>query len=405
MTATSLPTLDPDAPLTSDGAATATATFTLTPTSTLDLPPIPDFDEVLTFGGGGADEGDDIGCEYPEFQPAIVFTHGVDFCLWGVHLGIPFQLTFFSLDGVFSQSIDFFVDQHTLDVHWGKYQVGGTFAKAAYTDNGTVVKIRPLFAGYLPGGEWQVVASGNGFQASTTFNRSEYFEHFPEREGILVLDSRSKDEIVPWYSNFGHAIWPKENGKADIIGKNFPPSTQIFVITYIVYDDLLKLQNTQTTTSDSSGVISLELDGPLRPGEIYMVVAVSDISIPIGIVPIGSHLPMLNTSELPLNYVQILPLKSIPDLPSCPNAPPQRLTRDQRGYVCTQEDSVHLRNSPARSASTFFQLRTGSRFTVIDGYVCADNWSWWLIETDEGFVGWIAEGGDEVDPYFICPLP
>ena len=90
---------------------------------------------------------------------------------------------------------------------------------------------------------------------------------------------------------------------------------------------------------------------------------------------------------------------------SCPGAPPQRMIVNRRGYVCTQEESVRLRDVPARSASTIVQLPTGSQFCVVDGPECADNWSWWLIQTDDGFVGWIAEGGDNVDPYFICPLP
>jgi uncharacterized protein YgiM (DUF1202 family) len=78
---------------------------------------------------------------------------------------------------------------------------------------------------------------------------------------------------------------------------------------------------------------------------------------------------------------------------------------NQRGYVCTQTYAVRLRSSPNRAASTIVQLDKGTQFTVIGGPSCADNWSWWQVKTDLGQTGWISEGGDETDPYFICPMP
>jgi hypothetical protein len=32
------------------------------------------------------------------------------------------------------------------------------------------------------------------------------------------------------------------------------------------------------------------------------------------------------------------------------------------------------------------------------------NWFWWKVELDPGLVGWVAEGGDNIDPYYICPV-
>jgi hypothetical protein len=98
---------------------------------------------------------------------------------------------------------------------------------------------------------------------------------------------------------------------------------------------------------------------------------------------------------------------NLPDNPtsSCPGAPPQQMTVNQRGYVCTRSDPVRLRTSPARSASALFQLEPGTQFTIIGGPSCSDNWSWWNIRLDDGTTGWVSEGGDEIDPYFICPSP
>jgi hypothetical protein len=89
----------------------------------------------------------------------------------------------------------------------------------------------------------------------------------------------------------------------------------------------------------------------------------------------------------------------------CPGAPPQRMQIDKRGYVCTQKDRVALRTEPGRGYDVLKYLDPGTTFLVVNGAVCADNWSWWEVRLDDGFVGWIAEGGDNVDPYFICPQP
>jgi hypothetical protein len=63
-----------------------------------------------------------------------------------------------------------------------------------------------------------------------------------------------------------------------------------------------------------------------------------------------------------------------------------------------------LRSAPKRSGSEMMQLSPGASFVVIGGPSCADNWSWWNVRLDNGTTGWISEGGDQTDPYFICPL-
>jgi hypothetical protein len=49
------------------------------------------------------------------------------------------------------------------------------------------------------------------------------------------------------------------------------------------------------------------------------------------------------------------------------------------------------------------QLETGTSFLITGGPSCAENWNYWRIRTDDGLSGWVAEGGDNTDPYFICP--
>lgn len=90
---------------------------------------------------------------------------------------------------------------------------------------------------------------------------------------------------------------------------------------------------------------------------------------------------------------------------SCPGAPPQRLQTKQTAYVCTSKDSVKLRKEPGKIYSTIQMLGPGTVVTVIDGPICVDNWSWWKIRTASGSTGWMSEGGDNTDPYFLCPKP
>lgn len=94
-----------------------------------------------------------------------------------------------------------------------------------------------------------------------------------------------------------------------------------------------------------------------------------------------------------------------PGQSSCPGAPPQRLVVGNRAIVCPSVTSVKVRSTPGLAGSRITSLPSNTEFDVIGGPVCAgNNWSWWEVRTDSGQVGWMAEGGDEVDPYFLCPI-
>ncbi|MCW5874906.1 MAG: SH3 domain-containing protein [Anaerolineales bacterium] len=88
---------------------------------------------------------------------------------------------------------------------------------------------------------------------------------------------------------------------------------------------------------------------------------------------------------------------------SCPGAPPQRLEINHNALVCTRSDSVYLREGPARNYAVVRRAPPGTVVSVFGGPVCADSWSWWEVELPSGYTGWMAEGGDSTDPYFLCP--
>lgn len=90
---------------------------------------------------------------------------------------------------------------------------------------------------------------------------------------------------------------------------------------------------------------------------------------------------------------------------SCPGAPPQRLDVNEMAYICTSTDTVKLREGPGKGYSVIKSLVPGADVKITGGPKCGDNWSWWQVETESGYVGWMSEGGDNVDEYFLCPAP
>jgi len=52
-------------------------------------------------------------------------------------------------------------------------------------------------------------------------------------------------------------------------------------------------------------------------------------------------------------------------------------------------------------------LIPGAVVTITGAAVCDEDpgWWYWPVRTRSGYTGWMAEGGDEKDPYFLCPYP
>ena len=90
-------------------------------------------------------------------------------------------------------------------------------------------------------------------------------------------------------------------------------------------------------------------------------------------------------------------------LTACASAPLQRLKVGSAGFVCTRSTPVKLRSGPGRAGDVLSQLPVGTSFQVLAGPLCSDDWSWWNIRAGDNRSGWVAEGGDAEDPYFLCP--
>lgn len=87
----------------------------------------------------------------------------------------------------------------------------------------------------------------------------------------------------------------------------------------------------------------------------------------------------------------------------CPGAPSQRVDIGSIAVVCTDYDRLIIRQGPGQSNSEITRIYPGTNLVILDGPVCSGVYSWWKIRTESGTTGWVAEGGDSIDPYYICP--
>jgi hypothetical protein len=89
----------------------------------------------------------------------------------------------------------------------------------------------------------------------------------------------------------------------------------------------------------------------------------------------------------------------------CSSAPQKRLKVGDRAVVCTKSDPVYLRDDPFHTAGYSHKLVSGADLVIVGEAVCDESVSWWYwkVRTESGFEGWIAEGGDSTDAYFLCP--
>jgi SH3 domain-containing protein len=416
VTFTPLPTLYDNA--SSPGAAvppTATVpSSTFTPSLT-PLPPLPDFAEVISFslGSGG---GPCIGADR---TPNSITVNGegrfVFACFWleGIDINQPFIVSLSQPDDPNGDHFEsprlFFQSNGT--VRWEGYQEWRT--NTGWEHNNGLLNLADFGVrtsiSLFPG-RWRfsIIQKESAFgEVWSDFQVSGPASQSPdqERHPNIKVVTRPNSELTPLEPYGGSAVLvPKENGGLDVLGKDFPPNTPIYLLLYRSIPGTsndYQLVSKQAVVSDSLGSIITELSGPFDFGQTYLAIGISDPDIPV----YDKDSPLMSINH-PYDWFELVgPAAKPSTLSSCPGAPQQRMTINQRGYVCTQSDSVRLRQGPSRSAEVLIELPTGSQFTVTGGPSCADNWSWWQLQTDDGNTGWMAEGGDEDDPYFICALP
>ncbi len=95
----------------------------------------------------------------------------------------------------------------------------------------------------------------------------------------------------------------------------------------------------------------------------------------------------------------VLPTESAAGL--CPGAPPSQVEVGIRARV-TYTDGTQLRVRRSPGGSRYAAMDEGTEFDIIGGPACANGYTWWEIQTDDGIRGWSAEGDSE--SYFMEPV-
>lgn len=86
---------------------------------------------------------------------------------------------------------------------------------------------------------------------------------------------------------------------------------------------------------------------------------------------------------------------------SCPGAPQIRVAIGDTATIISPTVPNRIRSLPTTSGAIVGELPGGSEFVVRDGPVCAEVYTWFLIEYN-GITGWTAEGTGQ--NYFIGPV-
>jgi hypothetical protein len=380
----------------------------VSPTNT-PLPPLPDFDQLLWFGGAGGGYAWTCPDFFSYTGPSPAAQGGLSFastnansmafqnlprlaylCLWGFPADKPFKVSLISpdgshsLNGDFSVSVDSTGDQILI---WDNREAEDSYM--TNPGNGLAAEIDFWWPGNLQGGIWKIDVTWQGGSITGDFDAGD--KSLPE---ISLEDPGVEGQVLP----VCHSVASRSDFFA--IGESFPVNSQAYILLYEPFplfqkgmDRNYQLVWKDSVITDGNGSFRSRLSYDIEPGVTYQLIAVTDSNISI------SHQLFSDT----IGAVDCFSVPKISTALSCPGAPPQRMTVNQRGYACTRSDPVRVRVSPARSATTLVQIEPGTQFTVIGGPSCSDDWSWWNVRLDDGTIGWVAEGGDEVDSYFICP--
>jgi hypothetical protein len=86
----------------------------------------------------------------------------------------------------------------------------------------------------------------------------------------------------------------------------------------------------------------------------------------------------------------------------CPGANPSNIQVGNIVYVCTQSDHLIVHESADYDSITVRRMSPGEKMVVIGGPVCGNNEIWWQLRLENGWKGWAVEGGDNIDPHYIC---
>ncbi len=90
---------------------------------------------------------------------------------------------------------------------------------------------------------------------------------------------------------------------------------------------------------------------------------------------------------------------------ACPGAPVSRLAIGEVAYVAQEPPIANtVRSEPNKAAVDLGQIEPGERVQILDGPQCADDLTWWQVQSlRTSLSGWTVEG--DLDSYWLVPEP
>ena len=375
------------------------------------LPPLPDFDEIISFAPGAGGEADEWvfpdnftytgpppaaqgGLSFRSFSangrgfqnlPRLAYLY-----LWGFPADRPFKISLVSPDGSQSLSGDFRVsvdpegnqkliwpDQETelVDVHTSQ--------------NSLATEIDFWWPGTLAEGVWKIEVTWQGGAFTGEFDAGN--KGLPE---IYLEETGPADQFLPLCHPARHQT------DLPVIGEGFPVTSLAYILLYERYPSFnesnrakhFKLVWKSSALTDGNGTFRSTLPYEIKSGFTYQLIAVTDSNVSITEQLYGETIDAADCFQAPISRS------------ACTGAPPQRMIPGLLGYVCTQAERFDIYESPGMLSSAIDVLTPGDYFLVVGEPQCMDNQSWWQIETGWGTVGWVPES-DATGSYAICLRP
>lgn len=103
----------------------------------------------------------------------------------------------------------------------------------------------------------------------------------------------------------------------------------------------------------------------------------------------------------PTNTAFVVPSPPPAPTATCPGAPREQLVLGERGRVLPDDPRpVNVRTEAGTDSRILTQMPINAIFTVLEGPLCKDNYSWYRVSYRESD-GWIAEG--DLTSYYVEP--
>jgi hypothetical protein len=241
----------------------------------------------------------------------------------------------------------------------------------------------------LPDGRWRAVATMGGISTEATFE----FKN-PEFTVLNDIPGRVNHPLERSPSRPNHS--PGE--QLVLHGINFDPNSRLFLGVYyfpdfsINNDRVVLLVDARTVNMDETGriITGLTIPNSYKNGSYYIIYSYRDL-------PESFHIDSLGF------YPSFTVVNASQAWQACSNTYPTRLHIGDLAHVGFDPPLANnVRNNPNLQGKLLGQIQPGDGMQILSGPVCAENWVWWFVRSEDANVtGWTAEG--DKNGYWLVP--